>query len=108
MGTYVQLLERRSTYPSTTFSKFQICAYSFVSFSVVALRMFIAFSSRHGESFLSAFHVTKHQWNMSPPDAQQPYASTLVVGSSLQLSIVEMLGRKFGNEWMLYLQQKHH
>ena len=82
-------------------------AYSFVSFGVVTLRVFIAFSSRHGESFLGAFHVTKHQWNMSAPYAQQPDASTLVVGSSQQLPVVKMLRRKFGNEWMLQLQQKH-
>jgi len=44
---------------------------------------------------------------MSAPYAQQPDASTLVVGSSQQLPVVKMLRRKFGNEWMLQLQQKH-
>ena len=92
MGRHVHLLKISvHTFKNLTFFEFQTYAYSFVSFEVVTLRVFVAFSSRYGESFLGALHMTKHQWNISPPYAQQPDASTLVVGSSPQFSIVKKL-----------------
>jgi len=82
-------------------------AYSFISFGIITLRLFIALSSCHSKRFLGSFHVTKHQWYIPWPYAQQSDASTLVVRSSLQPTIIEMSRRKFGNQWMLKKQNKY-
>lgn len=94
------------TFTNLTVPKIHLYSYSFISFKIVAPRLFIAFGSRHSKSFLRAFHVAKHQRNISAPYVQQPNASTLVIRSSLQLSIVKTLRREFSNEWMLYIAHK--
>jgi len=51
--------------------------------------------------------MTEYERNISLPYTQQLDASALVVRSSPQLLIVEILGWKFSDERMLYLHMKN-